>query len=350
MIAKAASVWQGLGLAALATAFGAAVLLLGPWEASPPPEPRPGWQVITPPHDVNALALRDGIVFAGGRDGLLAFDQDTGAARPFAAHAPSMSYVKALLVDGADQLWVGHRRGIAIEADGVWHVISTDYATAPGPVAALVETPDGRILAGGEAGLAAVEDGAIVTGNLLPPDVEGGQVLALLIDSRQQLWVGLAAIGRGGLLLRDAHGWQHFGIDDGLVHPAINALFEDAAGNLHLAAGFARRGGACRQATLGDPSRWHCIGAPDGLTADMVRVVHEDRHGQVWYGSEFSGTTVLRDGLVRHFPPGDGLPGPELKAVLEDSSGNLWLGTDRGLVRVEAAHTKLFDPSSGDTQ
>lgn len=334
-LAGAAAVAVG-GVAALRGGGGVAVRL------------RPGWQVIAPPHDVTALAERGDTILAGGRDGLFSFDRDSARAVPLPGEVPEMDYVKAILVDDAGRLWVGHRRGLALERDGVWQVFAADPASPPGPVAALAIAPDGRLLAGGEAGLALADaQGFVPGGGVDLPQAAGGQVSSLLVDRQGRLWVGLAGIGGGGLLLRGGDGWQVFGTDQGLAHPAVNALFEDAAGTLHVATGFADRGGACRQVAPGDPGAWACIGAADGLAADMARLVFADRHGQVWYGTEFSGAAVLRDGRALRIGTADGLPGAELKAMVQDSAGNLWLGTDGGLVRIAAGQTLLPDLAQG---
>lgn len=327
-----------------AAAAGGAIVLRG--RTTAPAVLPPGWQVLAPPHDVNALAEGDGTIWAGGRDGLFAFDRDSATPVPLPDGAPGMDYVRALLVDGAGRLWVGHRRGLALTMDGGWRTFPTDSGVAPGPVTALAPAlapaAEGGILVGGEAGLAMADSGGLVPGGAIAlPKGAGGQVSALLVDRQGRLWVGLSGIGGGGLLLRAGDGWQAFGPDQGLAHPAVNALFEDAAGILHVATGSGDRGGACRQVVPGDPGAWTCLGAARGLAADMSRLVFADSHGQVWYGTEFSGVAVVRDGRALRLGTADGLPGAELKAMLQDSRGNLWLGTDGGLLRIAAGSAAL---------
>jgi len=300
---------------------------------------RPGWHVLQPPHDVNALAQYRGQVWAGGRDGLTLLDIQDGTAVPLPDGAPEMSYVKALLVDRAGHLWIGHRTGLA-RFDGVgWQQIAVSASAAPGPVTALTETKDGRVLVGGEAGLAEVSAAGLAAVDI--PEARANAVLSLFEDSRGRLWVGLTSASLGGLMVRSEGGWQALGRADGLAHLRVNHIAEDSTGALWLATGFGDHGGACRLDNPGALGPWLCIGAADGLASDMVRLVFEDRHGQIWFGTEFDGAAVVFDGQSQRLSPADGLSGYELKAMLEDSEGNLWLGSDKGLTLIDAAATRM---------
>ncbi len=329
--------FRRIGVASLALlACAAAWLVFSP--TGTPTAIRPGWSILRPPDDVNALVLHRGRLIAGGRDGLVAIDPATAAtmALPGAASLPPTSYVKALLVDRTGRLWVGHRGGLLRWDGTAWRVFAVDPGTAPGPVSALIETAGGEILVGGEAGLATVGESGFVA-VALPAGGAGSAVSALHEDRQGRLWVGFASAGRGGLLVRDGGNWRVFGLADGLAHLSINAISEDRSGRIHLATGFSGRGGACRQATAERSSRWLCIGAAEGLASDMVRLVFEDGQGQVWYGSEFEGMAVAQGGTLRRLGRADGQAGTELKAMLEDPAGNLWLGCDKGLTRITAA-------------
>lgn len=335
-----------LGASALALAVLGAVAYWGPVMFWPEAEraARPGWHVVQPPHDVNALAQYRGQVWAGGRDGLTVLDIPDGAAVPLPDGAPEMSYVKALLVDRAGHLWIGHRTGLARFDGAGWQQIAASASAAPGPVTALAETQDGRVLAGGEAGLAEVAGTEFQPIEI--PQARASAVLALFEDSGARLWVGLTSASLGGLMVQTNGGWQALGREDGLAHLRVNHIAEDSTGALWLATGFGDHGGACWLGEPGALGPWRCIGAAEGLASDMVRLVFEDRHGQLWFGTEFDGAAVVFDGQSQRLAPADGLSGYELKAMLEDREGNLWLGSDKGLTRIDASATLLSGSGS----
>ena len=300
---------------------------------------RSGWRILRPPHDVNALTTYDGLVLAGGRDGVVAFDPDSVAAIELPPNLPEMSYVKALLVESNGRLWIGHRGGLTNYDGMAWETLAADPAAAPGPIATLIETRDGRLLAGGEAGLAEVTENGFDP-IALPAPFGQESISALFEDAQHRLWIGLSSPTRGGLLVRDGMDWQVLGSENGLVHTTINAIEADSAGHILVASGYSGRGGACRLENDADLNSWKCLTAADGLASDMVRLVHEDTQGRIWYGSEFKGLAVARDGWYDIVVPADGLAGTELKAFLEDPSGALWLGCDKGLTHITAQAAK----------
>lgn len=326
----------------LLAAIGLAVL---GWHLLSPQGTREGWSVLRPPYDVNALALFDGRILAGGRDGLIALDPETGAPLEPLPDTPPMTYAKAILVDEVGRLWVGYRTGLARYDHNGWVEIPVSPGTQPGPITAMIELAGGGILVGGEAGLAMVEGEGFVPLSL-PADRVTSAASALLEDANGRLWVGFSSPTRGGLLLRDEAGWHEIRPEDGLIHPSVNQIIEDSTGRIHVAAGFSGRGGVCHLDDPGNLTSWNCLGMAEGLASDMVRLVFEDSYGQIWYGSEFRGAAVLGEGHMVRLGLEDGLAGSELKAMLEDPSGALWLGCDKGLTRISGTAAMLTDVAS----
>ena len=335
-----------MGSAALLLAGALGMLALVPGGSDTAEHFAPGWQILRPPHDVNALVMHRGGVLAGGRDGLTAFTLDGSGRAAFADGAPDMTYVKALLVDRAGALWIGHRGGLARHDGTGWSLLPADADTPPGPVAALIELRDGGLLAGGEAGLVAVTRNGFEP-IALPDAFAASSVSSLFEDVGGRLWVGFSSPTRGGLLVRDGDAWHEIGLDQGLVHRAINAIGADGAGRILVASGYSGRGGACRLEERSDLGSWVCLTETDGLASDMVRLAHEDSHGQVWYGSEFRGLAVASGGRMLRYGPADGMAGTELKAFFEDPEGNLWLGCDKGLTRIDAANAEVSANGGG---
>ena len=298
------------------------------------------WQRLQPPYDVNALIEYDGSVLAAGRDGVTRLKPQDGQVLPPLPGMPEMTYAKAMLVDRSHRLWIAQRTGLARFDGHSWLSIPLSANDAPGPASAMIERADGHILVGGERGLALVEGDRLRPLQLFDGRDETG-VNALAEDGFGRLWVGLASPTDGGLLVHDGAGWREFGLEQGLVHASVNQIMIDASNHLHVATGFSGRGGSC-QVDLADLSyKWQCITSADGLASDMVRLVYQDRHGQIWYGSEFRGAAIFDGSDVIQVGLKDGMAGTELKAMLEDEVGTVWLGCDKGLTRIPAAKSRL---------
>src|SRR5258706_1423749 len=67
------------------------------------------------------------------------------------------------------------------------------------------------------------------------------------------------------------------------------------------------------------------------LSSDGVYVLHEDRSGDLWIGTDDGGVIRYREGEFQSFGAEQGLSDNEVRAVCEDKDGKLWVGTGRGL-------------------
>ena len=82
-----------------------------------------------------------------------------------------------------------------------------------------------------------------------------------------------------------------------------------------------------------DPSSLPVNGSPsvmsftkkDGLSADMVARIIEDKNGSLWFGG--AGLTRYDGKSFTRFSAKDGLPNLGVWLLLEDDAGNIWIGT-----------------------
>ena len=73
----------------------------------------------------------------------------------------------------------------------------------------------------------------------------------------------------------------------------------------------------------------------DGLAGDKVRLIYQDKAGNIWFASEYDGVAVFRDGKrVALLTTADGLAGQEVKKIVQEDSGIYWLATEQGLNRI----------------
>jgi len=288
-----------------------------------------GWQIVRPPHEVSALSLADGIVWAGGRDGLTLLDRRSGEVLPPPVGAPAFRYVLDILHDRNGQVWVAWEGGVSRLREGRWQTLGASDGLPPGPASALFQDREGTIWIGCPSGIYLSRTdrfGPFAPAAGLP--MSG--VDKILQDGQGAMWFGSASITRGGLARFDRQEWTFFSVKDGLAHNSVNALLQDRTGVLWAGTGFSRRGGASRLLA----GTWRNLFRADGLAGEKVKSLFEDRDGRLWIGSEYDGIVVFYEGERYLLTPDAGLAGWEVKEMLQDEEGHYWLGTEDGISRL----------------
>ncbi len=226
-------------------------------------------------------------------------------------------------------------------------------------VQAIVQTRDGYLWLGTEAGLARF-DGVRFTvfDRKNTPELRHDHVLALSETRDGSLWIGTR---RGGLTRLRAGGFTTFTTADGLPNNTVRTLCEDASGRLwvgtngglssyeagrflaHPSSDRLPGGGVRALWADGDGSLWvgtvsglaHLSGTSvatytrrSGLRNESVRAIRRGRDGSLWVGTEGGGLHRFRDGRIEVFDAGAGLRSDLVRAIAEDRDGNLWVGTD----------------------
>lgn len=319
MVAERVRSWlSGLGLVAAGALVIALRLRLGADPVLPPVRVLPaGWSVLFAGENLMALAVQAELVWTGGPAGLHAVHRARGA--PVALPGePELRLVRDIEVDDAGRTWVAHGAGVSVRAGRAWTTVLAGEGRA-------LAVRGARVVAATEAG---VFDCAAAPVALHPRPAD-----ALWLDRAGALWVGVSSPTAPGLLRLAGAEARVFGAADGLPHPSVQDITEGRDGALRVATGALTRGGLARLEIPGQI--FTSIGKADGLAADQVRSVHEDRAGWLWVGSESSGCAVHDGRRWRILTPAHGLPAWEVKQVTEDREGRMWLATAAGLVRIE---------------
>src|SRR5215471_5039950 len=213
-------------------------------------------------------------------------------------HAGLARAPKRIFIDRDDNAWVG------TETQGLIRVIASPVrllrppVAEPTPFVQVVEAFDGSILAMDESGKVwRVENDSLrrvrqpLPAKHLPPDVaEPEKILAL---TRNTIF----------------HHW--FASRDG-------ALWISTTGGLWR---------------LTATDTVHFTRA-DGLPAEHLRQIHEDRDGTLWIGTYGAGLVRLRQGKFATLDRRHGLLEDVVSTVLEDDDGNLWLMGNNGIQRI----------------
>ncbi|MCP5050471.1 MAG: protein kinase [bacterium] len=95
-------------------------------------------------------------------------------------------------------------------------------------------------------------------------------------------------------------------------------------------------------------------GEGDSLSCNRIKVVHEDRSGNLWLGTLGGGLNLFdreqqKFFHYKHSPNGPpGLSNNYVSAIYEDRTGILWIGTDKGVNRFDAVE-KQFVPRGNES-
>lgn len=296
----------------------------------------PGRRILRPPQDVETLAVVDGNIWVGGRDGLTIFTVE-GQPVSIPRALQSLRFIRRLLAETDGTVWIAHEDGISRWRDQRLRQWSARAAAFPGRGLALSRDATGRLWAGSSRGLTHwQQDG------FRPVPLPGGlgqaAISMLYSDHAGGLWVGSDAPGSPGLLRRGPSGDLFWTRRSGLPHQAVNAVLEtDRGRKLWIATGFAGTGGAL-ELSFGD---WRLAKAGSWLSGHKIRSLYEDRHARLWLGMEYDGVSVLANKRLQGLTSSDGVAGPEVKVVLEHPSGTFWLGTNNGLSRLSTLPAPL---------
>ncbi len=103
---------------------------------------------------------------------------------------------------------------------------------------------------------------------------------------------------------------------------------------------------------VGRDSKISRFGTAQGLTNLVVTCLNLDQHGHLWLGTNGGGLNEFDPGIGRVVGvkgSEDGLPNLNVMAMSRDRAENLWISTTKGLARVDATtgNCRYFDPSDG---
>ncbi|MDD2456991.1 MAG: hypothetical protein PHQ83_00605 [Eubacteriales bacterium] len=327
----------------------AAGVLAGPTASEPLPA---GVEQLLKGNEFSSLAAMETaqgpVVFAGGIQGLYKVDPKSLETSVITDQGEAFRSVRALLVV-ADQLWIGHERGVSVLEKGV---VSRRITTAEGlvdeRVLDLLFVDEQTLYVATYTGLGIVRGPSVhwISGDEEEDSLPGESIKVLFQDINQGIWMGAYNARGGGVLVEHAGQRQLISLEDGLVHNSITSIAQLPDGRIAVGGGVYTEGGASllRQ----KDGQWlveRNMLRADGLAGEKVRHIFVDRAGQIWFCSEYDGIAIfageMRIGLLT---VQEGLSDNEVKKIIQLDSGDYWLATRNGLTQITSDFV-LPDPS-----
>ncbi len=249
--------------------------------------------------------------------------------------------VGALYVDRTGGLWISDSRGNVTRrgTDGRWQVFER---RAPAPqvlIQAMQMDSHGKLWLLYEGnGIGTLSPDGHLEYTAPPPGVPMAlSFTKLVVDAQDRVWVGtldgLVVCGTDGVLRRAP---ESFGLGRGLVWP-----YRAPDGVLWIVAG-----DRIYRMQDGVPELQHRLTGIQHITAML-----QDRHGDLWLGTENQGLVRLSRHGMERLPTGLSLPGGRVVSLREDAEGSIWVGANGGLYRLRETLFSSFterDGLSGD--
>lgn len=165
-----------------------------------------------------------------------------------------------------------------------------------------------------------------------------GDIDALFEDARGNLWIGSGAIGTAAVTRWErSTGRFHTFSELAALPPAkggVPTLFlEDAAGAIWI--GFSDKGGLVRYRG----GHFNAFTAVEGLPPGAVSALHLDVRRRLWIATSRGGVAWIEDTAADRprfsvYTTADGLSSNETWCVSEDHAGRIYIGTNRGVDRL----------------
>lgn len=169
----------------------------------------------------------------------------------------------------------------------------------------------------------------LVPGVHLPKDPR----FFFILDSKDNLWLSTFARGvyKVSPLLSQPK-FTHYTAMSGLPHDDIRVIYEDRRGNIWfggVGAGVSMFAGGIDTAVVRYTTK-------EGLPDDFIRGIIEDKEGCIWIGTRRDGIGINCGGQFKHISVRNGLLGAAVWALAADDVGNkVWVGTQFGVQSVD---------------
>lgn len=223
------------------------------------------------------------------------------------------------LQDREGHLWLGTESGLCQLRPKAVRVYAREDGLRNDYVKSLTEGPDGTIWLGTAEGVSGIKDGQVTN---LPPvePLNWGRAEGLLADRRGRVWYGMHYPNAVAF----EHGAWTSPVAFNSQQGRLRTLYEDRLGRIW--AGF-DRGAACLSEAGALQDLAHALSHPD------VRVIHEDRRGDFWFGTYGGGLNRLHDGQITSYTTTLGEYNNRMWCIHEDADGVFWVGSRNGLNR-----------------
>jgi signal transduction histidine kinase/ligand-binding sensor domain-containing protein/CheY-like chemotaxis protein len=279
----------------------------------------------------------DGVLWVATAGGLATLRP--GETRLSAIRAFDRKVVWCLAPDRQGSLWIGMLGGGLARYAGGQFAFAERHKRLSDAITAVFEDREGSLWLGASgAGLSRLRDVPFTT--LAARDGIGGSLVQTVLAARDgSIWVGfngsgLTHLSPAGSVIRRYTRAEGFPSDDiWSLHEGRDGLW---VGSYN---------GKVTQVKNGRVSR--VLDVARGIPEAPILAITEDRRGALWLGTLNAGLVQIENGTVRRRTVADGLAGNHVRVIHEDKAGRYWIGTDQGLSVLEGDRFVNYHKADG---
>ncbi|RMH68880.1 MAG: hypothetical protein D6675_14560 [Gemmatimonadetes bacterium] len=246
-------------------------------------------------------------------------------------------FIKDFWFDTEGSLWLAsYRGGLYQLSNGKFINYGADEGLHGNIVNSIVELSNGDLVAGTDEGfLNRIHNNRVVL-YPLKTDLAGKRIRDLLVDHRQQLWIGTY----GGLFQVDSLGREQR--VTGLPNDQIRELYEDTQHRIWVGT---RNGGVVQ---LENGRIQQIFNVETGLSSNFIMSIREDPQGKLWIGTSGGGLNVIHNGAIqRQYTKADGLVSDIVFHTYFEPDGTVWVAQNGGISRIKNGKVATLTTAEG---
>ncbi len=285
-------------------------------------------------------------IWAGGRDGLIWLDRNTGEILKHEESEIDMTYAGDILRTPDGIIWVGHNNGLTgfnKEGQQRYHfnfediskgrINDLDYSGETLSVGTL----------SGVVQLIKIKDAWQINKTISKQDGLTEDVVNIISTyNNAYLFGAYLSNNKGGISILADGNWQYIGTEEGLPHRDINAILNLPSNDILVGTGHLSRGGL---ALLTESNNQFSVKKTwqidNGIPGEKVRWLYLDNHERLWITTESDGLIIVALSELQnenlsglYLSKDEGLSDNEIKSIIE-TDDYIWLGGRFGLNRID---------------
>ena len=270
--------------------------------------------------------------FAGSINGVHRFDGQSWD-RFTSVDGLANDQVSSIAKDQQGNLWFGTITGVSRRDQGTFTHFTSAQGLVHNGVLSILEDRQGTLWFGTFGGASRYDGTEFTT---VEPLLEW-DIWSMVEDRQGALWFSDDSREKG-VMRYDGTQFTPVTRVDGLLDNSVWCIYEDRQGHMWFGSRQHQGGGVSRyipeEVAEAKPKTagqgWTTFTKQDGLGANRVRAILEDRHGHMWFATTGGGMSRYNGEEWINFTTSDGLGNIWPMAILEDRQGTLWVGTFGG--------------------